>query len=94
LLGLLNTPEITESKDDITKDIAAVLSDEKKILDPNEDERVNSSLYPDFYTSELKELENSFTLGNQEMFDSAYTKIEKRIQTIYQSFDTPYNKTG
>jgi hypothetical protein len=28
------------------------------------------------------------------MFDSAYTKIEKRIQTIYQSFDTPYNKTG
>lgn len=94
LLGLLNTPEIIESKDEITKNIASVLSDEKKILDPSEDERVNSSLYPDFYISELKELENSFTIGNQETFDNAYTKIEKRIQTVYQSFDTSYNKTS
>jgi len=94
LLGLLNTPEIADSKDEITKNITAVLSDEKKILDPSEDEKVNSSLYLDFYSSELKELENSFTVGNQETFDNAYTKIERRIQTVYQSFDTVYNKTS
>jgi len=91
LLSLLNTPQINESKEEITKDISSVLSDEKKILDPNQDEKVNSSLYPEFYTSELKYIENTFVAGDDN-FNSAYTKLEKRIQTIYQSFDINYTK--
>jgi hypothetical protein len=94
LLSLLTTSEITDNKDEITKSITSVLDDEKQILDPAKDEKVNSSLYPDFYTPELKDLENSFTAGNQETFDTIYAKIEKRIQTVYQSFDTAYDKAS
>ena len=94
LLSLLNTPQITDSKDDIIKSISSTLGDEKKILDPNQDEKVNSSLYVDFYTPELKELENTFIAGNEEAFNNAYTKLEKRIQTVYQIFDIAYNKTS
>ena len=60
LLSLLNTPQITEIKEEITKEISSVLGDEKMILDPVQDEKVNSSLYPEFYISELKEVENAF----------------------------------
>ena len=45
LLSLLNTPQITESNQEITKNISSTLSDEKKILDPSQDEQVNSILY-------------------------------------------------
>ncbi|MEI7919905.1 MAG: hypothetical protein WCH65_07230 [bacterium] len=45
LLSLLNSPEITENKDEVTKKISAELSDEKLILDPSQDEKVSSSLY-------------------------------------------------
>ena len=94
LLSLLNTPQITESKEDISKSISSTLGDEKQILDPSQDEKVNSSLYGDFYTPELKELENTFIVGNEETFTTAYAKLEKRIQTVYQIFDIVYNKTS
>ena len=94
LLSLLNTPQITESKEDISKSISSTLGDEKQILDPSQDEKVNSSLYVDFYTPELKELENTFIAGNEETFTTAYAKLEKRIQTVYQVFNIAYNKTS
>jgi len=36
------------------------LTDEKEILDPSQDEKVNSSLYEEFYSPELKAVENAF----------------------------------
>lgn len=93
LLSLLNTPQVTDIKDEITKTIASEYLDEKQILDPSEDEKVNSSLYSDFYMSELKEIESNFIEGNDKEFDIAYNKLERRIQTIYKSFDTTYNKS-
>ncbi|MEI8009370.1 MAG: hypothetical protein WCI00_08695 [bacterium] len=94
LLSLLNTPQITDSKEDISKSISSTLGDEKQILDPSQDEKVNTSLYIDFYTPELKELENTFIAGNDETFNIAYAKIEKRIETVYQVFNIAYNKTS
>jgi len=94
LLSLLNTPQITEIKEEVTKNIALELGDTKQILETSQEEKVNSSLYADFYTPELKEIENAFMAGNNDVFDSTYAKLEKRIQTVYQSFDTTYNKTA
>jgi len=92
LLSLLNSPEITENKDEVTQKISAELSDEKMILDPSQDEKVSSSLYEWFYTPELKELEKAFIEGNESTFTLAYAKIEKRIQSVYQNFGSTYNK--
>ncbi|MFA7298590.1 MAG: hypothetical protein WC010_03000 [Candidatus Absconditabacterales bacterium] len=92
LLSLLNTPQIGENKEEITKEISSVLSDEKQILDPIQDEKVNSSLYVDFYTPELKALESAFLAGDDEEFNSNFVKIEGRIQTVYQSFGMLYSK--
>jgi hypothetical protein len=55
---------------------------------------VNASLYPEFYTPELKELESAFIEGNEGSFNDTYAKLEKRIQTIYQAFDIKYTKTS
>jgi phage repressor protein C with HTH and peptisase S24 domain len=93
LLSLLNTPQITENTEEITKNISSTLSDEKQILDPSQDEKVNSSLYPEFYSPELKEVESAFVAGDYKAFDIAYAKIERRIQTVYQSFGMTYTKT-
>lgn len=92
LLSLLATPQITENTEEVTKEISSILTDEKKVLDPDQDQKVNDSLYSEFYTPEFKELENAFVAGEQENFNSAYAKIEKRIETIYQAFDMTYNK--
>ncbi|MEI6773675.1 MAG: hypothetical protein WCL18_02380 [bacterium] len=62
-------------------------------MEPSQDEKVNSSLYPEFYMPELKALENTFTAGNSSDFNDAYNKIEKRIQIVYESFNTTYTKT-
>jgi len=94
LLSLLNTPKIIESKEEITKNIASVLTDEKQILDPSEDEKVNANLYTQFYIPELEELEASFIAGNNESFDIAYAKLEKRINNIYQIFTMIYTATS
>ncbi|MFA6256305.1 MAG: hypothetical protein WC606_03910 [Candidatus Absconditabacterales bacterium] len=94
IIDLLNTPQITENNQEITKKISSVLTDEKQILDPVQDEKVNASLYPEFYTPELKELESAFIEGNEGSFNDTYAKLEKRIQTIYQAFDIKYTKTS
>lgn len=92
LLSLLNTPQITESKEEITKDISLALGNEKQILDPEKAKDIDTSLYVEFYTPELKEIENAFIAGNEEIFNSAFSKIEKRIQTVYQGFGMTYSK--
>ena len=92
LLSLLATPQSLESKEDITKNISSVLSDEKKILEPNQDEKINANLYAGFYTPELKDIENAFVWGNNESFTLAFSKIERRIQNIGQVFGVSYNK--
>jgi|GEM_PF-1105178 len=92
LLSLLNSSQTIESKEEITKEISSILSDEKQILDPEQDDQINTSLFPEFYTPELKELQSAFLAGNDELFASAFAKIEKRIQTVYKSFDMSYNK--
>ena len=92
VLTLLNTQQITENKDEITKNISSVLSDQKEILDPSQDEKISSSLYSEFYTSELKDIEAAFIAGNEQVFTTAYNKIEKRIQTVYQGFGIEYTR--
>ncbi len=93
LLSLLNTPQITENTtEEVTKDISSILTDEKQILDPSQDEQVSSSLYAEFYTPELKGIESAFIAGNSEDFNTTYNTLEKRIQTVYQGFDTEYTK--
>lgn len=92
LLSLLNIPQITEIKDDIIKEISSVLSDEREILDPEQDEKINSSLYSEFYTPELQDIEAAFIAGNEKDFTVAYVKLEKRIQTVYQNFDIEFTK--
>jgi len=68
------------------------LSDQKEILDPSQDEKISSSLYSEFYTSELKDIEAAFIAGNEQVFTTAYNKIEKRIQTVYQGFGIEYTR--
>ena len=92
LLSLLSTSQTTETQTEVTKEISSVLTNEKKILEPNQDEKVNTSLFEEFYTPELKERENAFIAGDTQAFDSAYAKIERRIQTVYQSFSKVYTK--
>lgn len=93
LISLLNTPQIIESKDDITQNISSVvLSGEKDVLELNQYEKISSILYEGSYSPELKNLEGAFVWGNDEAFDIAYAKIEKRVQTIYQSFDATYSR--
>jgi hypothetical protein len=93
LLSLLNSTEITDTKEEITRTISSVvLSGEKEILDPIQYEKVSSLLYEGAYNPELKELEITFTAGDNEGFANAYNKIERRIQSIYQSFDLSYSK--
>lgn len=92
LLSLLSAPQITKNTEKIIKEISSVLTDEKEILDPSQDEKVNSSLYEEFYSPELKAVENAFIAWNAEGFESAYAKIERRIQTVYQSFGMTYTK--
>lgn len=92
LLSLLNAPQIRENTEEISKEISSTLTDEKQILDPSQDEKVNASLYPEFYIPELKALESAFLAGNEETLNSTYSKIERRIQTVYTSFGMSYNK--
>ncbi len=94
LLSLLNSPQIGEKSDEIIQNISSVLSDEKKILEPAQEEKINSNLYEWFYAPELKALEEAFTNGEEKVFDSAFTKIEKRIQSIYQSLNSNYTKVS
>ncbi len=94
LLSLLSAPRLTESDQELTKSISLALSAEKKILDPEQDEKVNSSLYEWFYTPEIQDIEKAFIHGDDTTFVSTYSKIEKRIQTIYQAFDAEYTKTS
>jgi hypothetical protein len=61
LLSLLTkTTAISENTEEVTKEITSVLGDEKKILDPEQDEKINNNLYGEFYTPELKELEKLY----------------------------------
>ncbi len=92
LLSLLDAPQITENKDEITKNITSTLGNEKQILDPSQDEKINASLYSEFYAPELKDIENAFIGGNEALFNVAFDKIEKRVQSVYQGFDMTYNK--
>lgn len=96
LLSLLSSKEITDTtdnKEEITRTIfSVVLSGEKAVLDPNQYEKITSSLYEWAYTIELKELEKAFIEGNEDAFNSAYKKIEGRIQTIYQVFTISYTR--
>ena len=92
LLSLLSTVQPVEIKDEVTKNISSVLTDEKTILDPAQDEKVNNSLYEPAYVSELKVLESAFLEGNDTAFATIYTKVERRIQTIYQSFGMTFTK--
>lgn len=85
LLSLLDTKNIGEIKEEITQNISTTLNN-KKILDPKQDEKVNISLYQAEYIAEIKVLEQAFIEGNESAFATIYAKVEKRIQTIYQSF--------
>ena len=95
LLSLLTkTTAISENTEEVTKEITSVLGDEKKILDPEQDEKINNNLYGEFYTPELKELEQSYKNGDLATFNSVYTKLEKRIQNVYLSLNKTYSKNG
>lgn len=95
LLSLLHTnTNISENKEEITKEITSILGEEKKILEPEQDKILNNSLYPDFYTSELEAITITYEEGNNEAFTSTYQKLEKRIQNIYQTIGLAYNKNS
>ena len=93
LLSLLATNTNTEYNEEITKNISSVLTDDKKILEPEQDDKLRSSIYNNSYTTEIATLSEAFGQGNDELFTNTYTKIEKRIQAIYQIFGTKYTKT-
>ncbi len=92
LLSLLDTKNIGEIKEEITQNISTTLNN-KKILDPKQDEKVNISLYQAEYIAEIKVLEQAFIEGNESAFATIYAKVEKRIQTIYQSFWVTFNRS-
>lgn len=93
LLSLLATNTNIDNNEEITKNISSVLTDDKKILEPIQDDKLRTSIYNNSYTTEITTLSNAFRQGNDELFSATYTKIEKRIQTIYQIFGTKYTKT-
>ncbi len=92
LLSLLNTQEIVDPKTEITEDISSALGVEKQILNPEEDDQVNASLYQNSYTPELKEINERYVAGDEEGFTAAFAKIEKRIQTVSKSFGVTYER--
>lgn len=93
LLSLLSSPQATNDVNEISRSITSTLSDSKEILDPSQDEKANTSLYKDFYSPEFKDLENAFKEGNLDSFTQAYSKVEKRIQLLYQAFDITHTRT-
>jgi len=93
LLSLLSTVQPAEVQEEITKEISSVLIHEKEILDPVQDEKVNASLSEWAYISEMKVLESAFLEGNDAAFDTIYAKVERRIQSIYQSFWMVFTKS-
>ena len=94
LLSLLTAAQPVEVKEEITKEISSVLTNEKQILDPVQDEKISTNLSIGAYVSELNVLEDAFTEGNDSAFNTVYTKIERRIQAIYQSFGMSFTKTA
>jgi hypothetical protein len=68
------------------------LGDEKKILDISQDKELNSTLFSDFYLSEIKEIQNAFLNGDTTTFLNTYTKLEKRIQNVYNICNINYPK--
>lgn len=94
LLSLLATTKIGESNEEITKNISSTLADTNKILEPEQDDKLSSSLYGGSYETELQKTHEAFVSGNEELFAINYTKLEKRIQSIYQVFGLKYTKTG
>ncbi|MEI7558044.1 MAG: hypothetical protein WCJ45_04390 [bacterium] len=63
-------------------------------MDPEYDEQVNSSLSIEGITQEFKTIEEGFVAGDVKIFETAFSKLEKRILTVYQSFSTDYTKTA
>lgn len=93
LLSLLSeVQQPTEVKEEITQEISSVLMDEKEILDPAQDEKVNANLSEGIYLSELKVLQDAFLEGNENAFNTIYAKVERRVQSIYQSFGMAFPK--
>jgi len=93
LLSLLTANWSTsETTEEVTKEITSVLGDEKKILDISQDKELNSTLFSDFYLSEIKEIQNAFLNGDTTTFLNTYTKLEKRIQNVYNICNINYPK--
>jgi len=92
LLSLLSTTSISEANPEITQDISETLSDGKKILDPEQDEKISATLHETFYMSDLKEIEVAFVAGNETTFTEVFSQLEKKIQTVSQIFGSEYSK--
>ncbi len=92
LLALLSTTQTTENDQEITKTISSVMTDDKKILSPEQDDTISNTLYEEFTIPELKEIAAAFAQGDDKAFTSAYSKIEKRIQLVATAFASEYSK--
>jgi len=56
----INTTTITKNTEEITKEMSSLLTNEKKILDPDKDEYINILLSSAAYTSETNQLHNTW----------------------------------
>ncbi len=101
LLSLLNNESDTTSNNtqttdnqEITSNIVSLVSDEKKILTPDQNDKLRSNLSEwSFIISELQEVYTNLSLGNTAWANTSYNKLENRIKQLYISFGLKYAKT-
>ncbi len=93
LLALLGTSQqiaIDTNNQEITKTISSVMTDNKKILTPEQDDTLSNTLYAEFTAPELKEISIAFSQWDDESFTITYSKIEKRIKLIATTLNIEY----
>lgn len=95
LLSLLNTPNISnisEENPEVTKNISSVMTDNKRVLNPEQDEKINSNLKEGLYANNFANIEKAFIMGENDNFMDDFNILENRIKSIYQGFDIVYGK--
>lgn len=95
LLSLLKTPnigDISEENPEVTKNISSVMTDNKRVLNPEQDEKINSNLKEGLYANNFANIEKAFIMGENDNFMDDFNILENRIKSIYQGFDIVYGK--
>lgn len=68
------------------------MTDNKRVLNPEQDEKINSNLKEGLYANNFANIEKAFIMGENDNFMDDFNILENRIKSIYQGFDIVYGK--